>query len=411
MKSTASATAPMPSQNWSPPVLKGEVMGASADTLALYVHWPFCLSKCPYCDFNSHVRDNIDDARWRAALVREIGHVAAVCGPRTVTSVFFGGGTPSLMPAETVAAVLDAAATGWTLADDVEITLEANPTSVEIGRFRDFRSAGVNRVSVGVQALDEAALKFLGREHDADQALAAIEAARATFDRFSFDLIYDRPGQTVAAWREELTRALALAGDHLSPYQLTIEKGTPFHAARRDHAFEMPDEETSVALFETTQELCDAAGLPAYEISNHARPGDECRHNLTYWTGGDYAGIGPGAHGRLTLDGAAMATEQAPSPEDWLARVEADGNGTRLSEPLDVHTRIEEMVMCGLRLAAGIGRETFLARAGIEIEDALEPRRLRRLIDGGMLEIDEAGLRTTQDGRLRLNAVLGALLG
>jgi len=386
-------------------------MTATPDTLALYVHWPFCLSKCPYCDFNSHVRDTVDEARWRAALVREIGHVAALCGPKTITSVFFGGGTPSLMPAGTVAAVLEAAASGWRFADDVEITLEANPTSVEVGRFRDFREAGVNRVSVGVQALDNRALEFLGREHDAGQALAAIEAARATFARFSFDLIYDRPGQTVAAWRAELGRALALAGDHLSLYQLTIEKGTPFYAARRDRAFEMPDEDTSAALFETTQELCDAAGLPAYEISNHARPGAECRHNLTYWTGGDYAGVGPGAHGRLTLDGAATATEQAPSPEDWLARVEADGHGTRLSQALDPRTRIEEMVMTGLRLAAGIGRDTFLARAGIEIEDALEPRRLRRLIDGGMLQIDQNGLRTTPDGRMRLNAVLGALLG
>jgi len=384
---------------------------AAPDTLALYVHWPFCLSKCPYCDFNSHVRDAVDQDRWRAALVREIAYVAALTGRRTVTSVFFGGGTPSLMPAGTVAAVLGAAAASWCLADDVEITLEANPTSVEAARFRDFREAGVNRVSVGVQALDDAALRFLGREHDATAALAAIEAARATFARFSFDLIYDRPGQTVAGWREELARALALAGDHLSLYQLTIEKGTPFFAARRDGAFALPDEDTSAELFEATQEMCEAAGLPAYEISNHARRGAECRHNLTYWTGGDYAGIGPGAHGRLTLSGVATATEQTPAPETWLAAVEADGHGTRLSQPLAPHTRIEEMVMTGLRLAAGIGRDAFELRASIEIEDALEPRRLRRLIEGGLLEIDENGLRTTPEGRLKLNAVLGALLG
>ena len=266
-------------------------------------------------------------------------------------------------------------------------------------------------MSVGVQALDDDALRFLGREHDSGQALAALDAARANFDRFSFDLIYDRPGQTVAAWRDELARALRLAGDHLSLYQLTIEKGTPFFAARRDGAFALPDEGTSIALFETTQEMCDAAGLPAYEISNHARPGGECRHNLTYWTGGDYAGIGPGAHGRLTLAGVATATEQMPSPEAWLAAVEADGHGARLSEPLTPQTRIEEMVMTGLRLTGGIGRDVFLARTGIELEDAFEPRRLRRLLDGGMLRLDAAGLRTTPDGRLRLNAVLGALLG
>jgi len=386
-------------------------MTAPPETLALYVHWPFCLSKCPYCDFNSHVRETVDEARWRRALVREIAHAAALTGRRTVTSVFFGGGTPSLMAAETVAAVLAAAARGWRLADDAEITLEANPTSVEAARFRDFRAAGVNRVSVGVQALDDAALRFLGRAHDMAAALAAIEAARATFERFSFDLIYDRPGQTVAAWRDELAGALRLAGDHLSLYQLTIEKGTPFFAARRDGAFALPDEDTSAALYETTQEICDAAGLPAYEISNHARPGGECRHNLTYWTGGDYAGIGPGAHGRLTLAGTVTATEQTPAPEAWLAAVEADGHGTRLNRPLAPQTRLEELVMTGLRLTAGIAREGFLARAGIELEDAFEPRRLRRLLDGGMLRLDEAGLRTTPDGRLRLNAVLGALLG
>ncbi len=382
-----------------------------AEPLAVYVHWPFCLSRCPYCDFNAHVRETIDQDAWQDAYLTEISHVAALLPGRTVTSIFFGGGTPSLMAPATAGAILDAIGAGWTMAPDVEITLEANPTSVEAGRFAELRAAGINRVSLGVQALDNDALKFLGRGHDRRQAIEAVALAARLFDRYSFDLIYARPGQTVAAWRAEFDEAVAMAGDHLSLYQLTIERGTPFFRAERDGAFALPDEDLSVALFEATQEMTDRAGLPAYEISNHARPGGECRHNLVYWTGGDYAGIGPGAHGRVTQGGIVHATEQIPGPENWIAAVAADGHGTRRFEALASGVRIEELIMTGLRLAAGIERQGFAARAGLEIEDALEPRRLRRLIDGGFVTLDETGLRTTPDGRLRLNAVLAALMG
>ncbi len=379
--------------------------------LSIYVHWPFCLSRCPYCDFNAHVRETIDQTRWREAYLTEIRHAAERLPDREIVSIFFGGGTPSLMEPETAAAILDAVEERWRCAPDVEITLEANPTSVEAARFADLRAAGINRVSLGVQALDDDALRFLGRGHDVAQAIDAVKLAERSFDRYSFDLIYARPGQTVAAWREELSRAFAMAGDHLSLYQLTVERGTPFFAAERGGDFVLPDEDAAAVLFETTQELCDRAGLPAYEISNHARPGGECRHNIVYWTGGDYAGIGPGAHGRLTLDGAVHATETVPGPENWLDAVERDGHGMRRDDALRPDQRIEELFMMGLRLSAGVDRALFAGRAGLEIEDALEPRRLRRLIEGGFVALDEAGLRTTSEGRLRLNAVLAALLG
>jgi len=381
-----------------------------ADALAVYVHWPFCLSKCPYCDFNSHVADAVDHARWRDALLAELAHYAAETAGRTVTSLFFGGGTPSLMEPATAAAVIEAVAGHWRAADDLEITLEANPTSVEAARFRDLGAAGVNRVSIGVQALDDAALRFLGRGHSVEEARRAVDLARTIFPRASFDLIYARPGQTVESWERELTEAISLAGEHLSLYQLSIERGTPFFAAHRGGAFALPDEDAGAALYDATQETCEAHGLPAYEISNHARPGAECRHNLVYWTGGDYVGVGPGAHGRLTLAGEPVATEQVPGPANWLDAVAAQGHATRRREPLGWPARIEEMLMTGLRLRAGIARDTFLARTGIELEDAMEPRRLRRLLDGGFLVLDARGLRATGEGRVRLNAVLAALL-
>jgi oxygen-independent coproporphyrinogen-3 oxidase len=306
--------------------------------------------------------------------------------------------------------VIDAVAGHWRTADDLEITLEANPTSVEAARFRDLRVAGVNRVSIGVQSLDDDALRFLGRGHDRAQALAAVRLAAGIFPRSSFDLIYARPGQTAAGWRRELAEAISLAGDHLSLYQLTIERGTPFFAAHRNGDFALPDENAGVALYEATQEICAAHGLPAYEISNHARPGAECRHNLVYWTGGDYVGVGPGAHGRLTVKGDPVATEQIPGPANWLAAVTEQGHATRKRERLGWPARIEEMAMTGLRLRDGIARAMFRARTGLELEDALEPRRLRRLLDGGFLVLDARGLRATDDGRLRLNAVLAALL-
>ena len=289
----------------------------------VYVHWPFCASKCPYCDFNSHVRAEIDEARWRAALVRELDHFAALAPGRTVTSIFFGGGTPSLMAPATVAAVIERTANHWRLAGDVEITLEANPTSVEAGRFAGYRDAGVNRVSLGVQSLDDRALGFLGRGHDAAEARAAVAVAHARFPRVSFDLIYARPGQSPAAWRRELAEALQIAGEHLSLYQLTLEPGTAFHARAARGALALPGGDAAAALYDVTQEVLEGAGLPAYEISNHAVPGAESRHNLTYWRSGDYLGVGPGAHGRLTGGGAVLAIAQTRSPERWLAAVEA----------------------------------------------------------------------------------------
>ncbi|HXP75505.1 MAG TPA: radical SAM family heme chaperone HemW [Stellaceae bacterium] len=378
--------------------------------MALYIHWPFCKSKCPYCDFNSHVRASIDEARWRSALLKDLEHYAALTGRRAVTSIFFGGGTPSLMSAETVDAVLQHAASLWPLEPDVEITLEANPTSVEAARFRDFRSAGINRVSLGVQALDDRALKFLGRGHDAAEALTALEVARQTFTRFSFDLIYARPGQTVADWERELERALSLAGEHLSVYQLTIEAGTAFAPAHARGDFVLPDEETQAALYETTVARLEAAGLPAYEISNHARPGAECRHNLVYWRYGDYVGVGPGAHGRLTLDAARVATRQHRAPETWLEAVERTGHGSDEPVTLTPQEQRDELLMMGLRLAEGIRRERFRATLGLELEAALDPERVAPLVKAGFLEVDDGRLAATPAGRQRLNAVLASLL-
>ena len=383
---------------------------AGADTLALYVHWPFCLSRCPYCDFNAHVRETIDQTRWRDALLAELFYWANQTSGRTLTSIFFGGGTPSLMDPTTTGAVIDSAAKHWSFAYDIEITLEANPTSIEAAKFTDLRAAGVNRVSIGVQALNNDSLKFLGRGHDRDQALAALKLAEQTFPRFSFDLIYARPGQTISSWTNELKEALSLAGDHLSLYQLTIEKGTPFFADERAGAFVLPEEDNAAELFDVTQEICDQHGMPAYEISNHARPGSECRHNITYWEGGDYVGAGPGAHGRLTINNTVHATEQIPGPENWLEEVEASGHATRNRIAIDADGRVEEIFMMGLRLTNGLSRDVFWARTGMELEDALEPRRLRPLLAANYLILDSAGLRTTSEGRLRLNAILAALL-
>jgi putative oxygen-independent coproporphyrinogen III oxidase len=377
---------------------------------ALYLHWPFCRSKCPYCDFNSHVRAAIDQGAWRRALLAELDHYAAETAGRTVSSVFFGGGTPSLMAPATAAALIDRIAARWPLASDAEITLEANPTSVEAQRFRDFRAAGVNRASLGVQALDPAALAFLGRGHSVDEALAAVELARASFPRFSFDLIYARPGQDAAQWNAELQRALALAGDHLSLYQLTIEPGTAFHTAHARGDFALPDDDRAGALYELTQARLADAGLSAYEISNHARPGGESRHNLVYWRYGDYVGIGPGAHGRLTLDGVKLATRQLRAPERWLAAVERRGEGTEERSAISETERLEEMLMMGLRLNESVPRARFRRECAAEPEAVLDTARLARLVEGGFLILDEAGLRATTEGRQRLNAVLGALL-
>lgn len=386
-----------------------------APPLGIYVHWPFCKSKCPYCDFNSHVRDGVEQARWRDALLKELEHAAREAPGRRVETVFFGGGTPSLMPPETVGAVIDRIRALWDSAPEVEITLEANPTSVEAGRFAALAEAGVNRVSLGVQALEDAALKFLGREHSADEALEALAIARRHFARFSFDLIYARPGQTLEAWAEELERALALAGEHLSLYQLTIERGTRFFTDHARGAFVLPDEEVSAAMFEATQARLEGAGLPAYEISNHARPGAACRHNLIYWRYQDYVGIGPGAHGRFAegpMSGGKTkrATRRASGPEAWLEAVERTGHGTAESSAVTGQDMVEEALMMGLRLADGIDRALFASVTGADPVAALDEARLAPLVKAGFLEIEPQRLRATAAGRQRLNALLERLI-
>ncbi len=382
----------------------------SAPPLGVYVHWPFCKSKCPYCDFNSHVRDGVEQARWREALLKELEHAAREAPGRRVETIFFGGGTPSLMAPETVAAVIARTRALWDQAGEVEVTLEANPTSVEASRFATLAEAGVNRVSLGVQALDAAALKFLGREHSTEEALGALDTARRHFARYSFDLIYARPGQTPEAWAEELERALALAGEHLSLYQLTIERGTRFFTDHARGAFVLPDEEDSAAMFEATQARLAASGLPAYEISNHARPEAACRHNLIYWRYQDYVGIGPGAHGRFAEGETKRATRRASGPEAWLEAVERTGHGTAESSVVAGQDMVEEALMMGLRLADGIDRATFASVTGADPVAALDEARLAPLVKAGFLEIEPDRLRATAAGRQRLNALLERLI-
>jgi oxygen-independent coproporphyrinogen-3 oxidase len=359
---------------------------------AVYVHWPFCLSKCPYCDFNSHVRHGgVDEARFLRAYEAEIAATAARVPGRTVSSIFFGGGTPSLMQPSSVQTILDCIGKHWNVAPDVEVTLEANPTSVEATRFRGYRAAGVNRVSLGVQALDDAALKELGRLHTAQEALDAVAVARSIFDRYSFDLIYARPRQTLDAWAAELKRAIAEAAEHLSLYQLTIEPDTPFFGLHKAGKLIVPDEDLARDLYDLTQAVCSGAGLPAYEISNHARPGAECRHNLVYWRGHDYAGVGPGAHGRLTIDGRRVATATEKRPEAWLIRVEETGTGFTVDEKLTSGEAADEYLLMGLRLAEGIDTARYSALSGRN----LDPKRISILREEGAVE-------TTTDGRLRV---------
>jgi putative oxygen-independent coproporphyrinogen III oxidase len=373
----------------------------------VYVHWPFCLSKCPYCDFNSHVRHAaIDEARHVRAFTAEIAATAARVPGRTVSTIFFGGGTPSLMQPGTVGAILEAIAKHWTIAPEVEVTLEANPTSVEATRFRGYRAAGVNRVSLGVQALNDAELKALGRLHTAQEALDAVAIARKAFERYSFDLIYARPGQTPQAWASELKRAIAEAAEHLSLYQLTIEQETPFAALHAAGKLVTPDEDVARTLYDTTQEVCSAAGLPAYEISNHARPGAECRHNLVYWRGHEYAGIGPGAHGRLDIAGERRATATERRPEAWLMRVEALGHGVVTDETLSHVEIADEFLMMGLRLAEGIDPARYEQIAGRPIDE----RRIAILREEGAVEVTPEGrLRVTQSGFPVLDAVVADL--
>ncbi|KFL91900.1 Radical SAM family enzyme, similar to coproporphyrinogen III oxidase, oxygen-independent, clustered with nucleoside-triphosphatase RdgB [Acetobacter malorum] len=383
---------------------------SSGEPLALYIHWPFCLAKCPYCDFNSHVRERMPEARFAAALRTELAHEAARLGRRKLGSIFFGGGTPSLMAPESVAALIADATTLFEPLPNLEITLEANPTSVESGRLSAFRQAGVNRVSLGIQALDDASLKFLGREHSAKQALAALEIARGLFPRITFDLIYARPGQTLADWQAELDTALSLVADHVSLYQLTIEPGTKFEALYRTGTFTLPDEDTAARLYQETSEVTARHGLAGYEVSNYARPGSESRHNLTYWRYGDYLGLGPGAHGRITQGDALFATRRHRAPEPWADLVERTGTGQTSQDALDPTDRAREMLLMGLRVTEGINANRFTARTGLSLQDALDPVILEAALEEGYLEQTAQTLRATPEGRLRLEALLGALV-
>jgi putative oxygen-independent coproporphyrinogen III oxidase len=373
----------------------------------VYVHWPFCASKCPYCDFNSHVRHApVDEVRFLKAFRTEIAHVAARTPGRTVSSIFLGGGTPSLMQPATVAGLLDAIGQAWGVAPGVEVTLEANPTSVEATRFRGYRSAGVNRVSLGVQAMDDVSLKQLGRLHSAAEAMAAVAVAAAHFERYSFDLIYARPNQSPAAWRAELEGAIARAAEHLSLYQLTIEPGTPFYGLAAAGKLVPPDDDSARALYDVTQEVCDRAGLRAYEISNHARAGAESRHNLLYWRYGEYAGIGPGAHGRLVTDNGRLGTVTERAPEAWLARVERDGHGIVETETLAPSDQGDEFLMMGLRLREGIEPGRYAALKG----RALDPARIADLVGEGLIAASPDGrIAATPAGAPVLNAVVAAL--
>ena len=385
-------------------------MPTPTDPLALYIHWPFCLAKCPYCDFNSHVRDAIPQARFRDALRAELAWEAARLGPRPLGSIFFGGGTPSLMAADTVALLIEDARRLFAPLPDLEITLEANPTSVEAARLAAFRAAGVNRISLGVQSLEADALARLGRQHSATQAVAALELARSLFPRISFDLIYARPGQTEAAWRAELRQALALAADHLSLYQLTIEPGTQYEAMHRRGELALPDEDTAAHLYEITAEEAAGFGLLPYEVSNYARPGSESRHNLAYWRYADYAGIGPGAHGRVSLASGLMATRRHRAPEPWAERVERHGHGTTTEEAVEPTDRAREMLLMGLRLSEGVNAARFQARTGLALEQAIDADVLGRCIEEGYLAREGGVLRALPEGRMRLDAVLPALL-
>lgn len=373
----------------------------------VYVHWPFCAAKCPYCDFNSHVRrEPVDQPRFAAAFAREMATMRQRTGPRTVSSIFLGGGTPSLMEPKTVGAILDAVASNWQVAPGVEITLEANPSSVEAERFRGYRAAGVNRVSLGVQALNDRDLRFLGRLHDVEEALAAVKLAREIFPRMSFDLIYARPGQTVEAWEAELEEAIGYAADHLSLYQLTIEEGTPFHALREAGKLAVPDADLAADLYQATQRVTEARGLPAYEISNHARPGAESRHNLIYWRYGEYVGIGPGAHGRFVEDGRRIVTFTEKHPETWMGLVEVRGSGVVGGEMLTRSEEADEFLLMGLRLAEGIDLDRYERLAG----RPLAPERVAVLREEGLLApVGNSRLRATPSGMVVLDALVADL--
>jgi oxygen-independent coproporphyrinogen-3 oxidase len=382
------------------------------ESLALYIHWPFCAAKCPYCDFNSHVRDRVDHPAFAAALRAELAREAGRAGRRPLASIFFGGGTPSLMRPETAAALIEDACRLFDAAPGIEITLEANPTSVELAKLQAFREAGVNRVSLGVQALEPEALAFLGRKHDTAEAIRALEFARQTFPRVSFDLIYARPGQSEASWRAELRRALALAADHLSLYQLTIEPGTQFATLHARNAFALPEGEEAARLYAATAEEAARFGLRPYEVSNYAQPGAESRHNLAYWRYGDYIGIGAGAHQRLTTpDGRLLAARRHRAPEEWLARVQRDGHAVTEEEALSPRDRAREALIMGLRLHEGVDPARIAARGAMPFADAVDGAMLAALEEEGYLHWRPDGrLAATPEGLLRLDSLLPVLL-
>lgn len=385
-------------------------MTASEPAFGIYIHWPFCQSKCPYCDFNSHVAEHIDQAAWQSAYLAELDHYASETSARTVTSVFFGGGTPSLMPPETARAIIETVRSRWKTAENLEITAEANPSSSDIATFEGLAEAGVNRLSLGVQSFDDGALKFLGRAHDSGQAVAAITKAKQIFPRQSFDLIYGLPGQSEAAWADELKTALSLAGEHLSVYQLAIEPGTDFHRQRVAPA----DPEHGAGLFEMTREILHNAGLPAYEISNHAQENAECRHNMVYWRGEDYIGIGPGAHGRISRPSTdnydTEMTLALRAPGAWLSQIHKSGTGLHKRQKLSLSERRDELFLMGLRLTEGVSTERFQRRCGVKLAESVNAGALEALIGENYLIRDADGIRATEAGFLRLDAVLAHLL-
>jgi putative oxygen-independent coproporphyrinogen III oxidase len=373
-----------------------------AAPLALYIHWPFCVSKCPYCDFNSHVREAVDQAAWADALLADMAYEAALTPGRPLSSIFFGGGTPSLMPPPTVAALIDAAEKHWSFTDDIEITLEANPSSVEAARFADLAKAGVNRVSLGLQSLDDAALAFLGRAHSVDESLAALDIAQGEFARVNIDLIYARPDQTAAAWEAELARAIGFGTDHMSLYQLTIEPGTRFATLVREGQFVPANDDDAASLYELTQAMTSGAGLPAYEISNHARVGQQSRHNLTYWRYGDYVGIGPGAHGRRLKS----ATQRHKKPENFLSGVVRNAHGIVTDEPLDAETRAMEALLMGLRLAEGIDLSDIAFRTSVGVDRLVDSQAIAGIEKLGLIRQHDAHLTVTPQGMPLLDAIL-----
>ncbi|WP_430446468.1 radical SAM family heme chaperone HemW [Sphingorhabdus contaminans] len=373
-----------------------------SEPLALYIHWPFCVSKCPYCDFNSHVRESVDQDAWRAALLQDMAHEAGLTKGRPLTSIFFGGGTPSLMPPATVAALIDAAHAHWGFADDIEITLEANPSSVEAARFADLAQAGVNRVSLGLQSLDDAALSFLGRAHSVAESLDALAVAQRYFARVNIDLIYARPDQTAEQWEDELRRALSFGTDHMSLYQLTIERGTRFETMVRTGQFVPADNDDAATLYDMTQSLTNSAGLPAYEISNHARPGSESRHNLSYWRYDDYIGIGPGAHGRRLNN----ATQRHKKPENFLSAIARNGHAIAGEDLLDPPSRATEALLMGLRLAEGICLHRLSRKTGIAPEALLDADAVERIASLGLLQHNGSQIVVTAKGMPLLDAIL-----